>query len=108
MVFFVLAALLSWCIDLGTLRLQSDRDKERETSAPSPARYPAAHAAAATPTQSLGEVGPGSAHEQAALLTDREPLALHSCDGSPLAPGARAPEVDLPTAASTRQATHSC
>jgi transposase InsO family protein len=30
MVFFVLAALLSWLIDLGTLRVQSDRDKELE------------------------------------------------------------------------------
>ena len=30
MVFFVLATLLSWCIDLGTLRFQSDRDKELE------------------------------------------------------------------------------
>jgi transposase InsO family protein len=30
MVFFVLAALLSWLIDLGTLRFQSDRDKELE------------------------------------------------------------------------------
>ena len=30
MVFFVLALLLSWLIDLGTLRFQSDRDKELE------------------------------------------------------------------------------
>ena len=30
MVFFVLATVLSWCIDLGTLRFQSDRDKELE------------------------------------------------------------------------------
>jgi hypothetical protein len=30
MVFFVLAALLSWLVDLGTLRWQSDRDKELE------------------------------------------------------------------------------
>ena len=30
MVFFVLATLLSWCIDLGTLRFQSDRDKDLE------------------------------------------------------------------------------
>jgi hypothetical protein len=30
MVFIVLAALLSWLIDLGTLRFQSDRDKELE------------------------------------------------------------------------------
>ena len=30
MVFFVLATLLSWCIDLGTLRFQSDRNKELE------------------------------------------------------------------------------
>src|SRR5579883_914295 len=28
MVFFVPATLLSWCIDLGTLGFQSDRDKE--------------------------------------------------------------------------------
>jgi len=26
MVFFVLATLLSWCIDRGTLRFQSNRD----------------------------------------------------------------------------------
>jgi hypothetical protein len=30
MVFFVLATVLSWCIDLGTLRFQSDSDKELE------------------------------------------------------------------------------
>jgi putative transposase len=30
MVFFVLATLLSWLVDIGTLRLQSDRDKELE------------------------------------------------------------------------------
>jgi hypothetical protein len=30
MVFFVLATLLSWLIDLGTLRLRSDRDKDLE------------------------------------------------------------------------------
>jgi hypothetical protein len=30
MVFFVLATLLSWLIDLGTLRVQADRDKELE------------------------------------------------------------------------------
>jgi hypothetical protein len=30
MVFFVLATLLSWLFDLGTLRFQSDRDKELE------------------------------------------------------------------------------
>jgi putative transposase len=30
MVFFVLASLLSWLVDLGTLRFQSERDKELE------------------------------------------------------------------------------
>jgi hypothetical protein len=30
MVFIVLATLLSWLIDLGTLRFRSDRDKELE------------------------------------------------------------------------------
>jgi hypothetical protein len=34
MVFFVLATLLSWLFDLGTLRLQSDRDKELEILLP--------------------------------------------------------------------------
>ncbi len=30
MILFVLAAFLSWLVNLGTLRLQSDRDKELE------------------------------------------------------------------------------